>query len=240
VTSSATESELISKLNSVLDRIEGKTTDLQNSINGKMKWLPPGLQDSVRSGWNAFCAKLQDIWNFWKDVFTHMGSPSALSDTADAWSSLVGGPVSAQVQTADAGLLGVDDKWDGDAADAYRQTLPTQKTALEKIKTPLVDGISSALADVSNGIITFWVGLGVALAALVAGLIGALSSAATIFGLPAAPFIAAGAAAIACTAVITGGMLLESRCRNASTTLRQRIEDNSGFHDEHWPPAARY
>ena len=35
----------------------------------------------------------------------------------------------------------------------------------------------------------------------------AIASAATIFGMPASPFIAAGAVAIACTSLITGGML---------------------------------
>lgn len=238
--SAATESELISRITSVVDRINQKTTDLQSSINGKLKWLPPGLQDSVRSGWDKFVGKLQEIWDFWADVFTHMGSPSALSTTADDWSNLVGGPVSGQVQTADAGRLNVDDRWTGDAAEAYKQTLPEQKTALDKVKT-LTDGISSALADVSNGIITFWVAIAVALAALVAGIIGAISSAATIFGLPAAPFIAAGATIIACTAVITGGLLLESRCRNASTVLSQKYNDNGAFHDDgHWPEAVKF
>ena len=74
-------------------------------------------------------------------------------------------------------------------------------------------------------------------AALVAGLIAALSSAATIFGLPASPFIAAAAAATACVAVIAGGANLESTCTSASVTLRQRLDDQAAFHNGHWPPA---
>jgi hypothetical protein len=238
--SSATESELINKLLATVDRINGKTTELQGSINGKLKWLPPGLKDGVIAGWNKFCGFIKKVWDFWYEVFTHMGSPSQLWATADEWSDSVGSPVSAQVQSSDAGLLTVDDNWDGDAADAYRQTLPLQKAALDKVKTGLTDGIATALSDVAKGIIAFWAGLGVALAALIVGIITALGSAASIFGLPAAPFIAAGAAAVAVAAVFSGMLILKSVCSSASTTMRQKLDDNSAFHGGHWPPAAKY
>jgi hypothetical protein len=238
--SAATESELVDKLLQIVDRINAKTTELQKAVNDKLGWLPGFLQDKVVAGWNKFCDFMRKVWDFWYEVCTNMGSPSRLWSTADAWSDTVGAPVSAQVQSADAGLLTVDDNWDGDAADAYRQTLPLQKTALDKVKTTLTDGISDALSDVAKGIIAFWAGLAVALAALVAGIIGALASAATIFGLPAAPFIAAGAALAADAAVIGGGLILKSVCSAAGTTLRQKLDDNAGFHEGHWPPAAKY
>jgi hypothetical protein len=238
--SAATESELVDKLLQTVDRINAKTTELQNAINDKLHWLPGFLQDKVVAGWDKFCDFMRKVWDFWYEVCTNMGSPSRLWATADAWSDSVGAPVSAQVQSADAGMLTVDDNWDGDAADAYRQTLPLQKVALEKVKTTLTDGISGALSDVAKGIIAFWASQVVALAALVGGVIGALASAATIFGLPAAPFIAAGAAVAADAAVIGGGMMLRSVCSAASTTLRQKLDDNAGFHEGHWPPAAEY
>jgi hypothetical protein len=238
--STSTESELIDKLLEIVDRVNAKTTDLQNAINDKLGWLPGFLQDKVVGGWNKFCDFMREVWDFWIEVCNNMGSPSRLWATADAWSDTVGAPVSAQVQSADAGLLTVDDNWDGDAANAYRQTLPLQKTALDKVKTTLTDGISSTLSEVAKGIIAFWASLVVALATLVAGIIGAIASAATIFGLPAAPFIAAGAALAADGAVIGGGMILKSVCSGANTTLRQRLDDNAGFHEGHWPPAAKY
>jgi hypothetical protein len=238
--SAATESELVDKLLQIVDRINAKTTDLQNAINDKLGWLPGFLQDKVVAGWNSFCDFMRKVWDFWYEVCTNMGSPSRLWSTADAWSDTVGAPVSAQVQSADAGLLTVDTNWDGDAAEAYRQTLPLQKAALDKVKTTLTDGVSGALSDVAKGIIAFWACLAVALAALVGGIIGAIASAATIFGLPAAPFIAAGAALAADAAVIGGGMILKSVCSAASTTLRQKLDDNAGFHEGHWPPAAKY
>ena len=233
------EAALLDQINSVVGRIDSKTTELQNSINGKLHWLPSGLQDKVVSGWNSFCGFLERIWDNLTEILANMGSPSALWSTADAWSDWIGGPVSGQVQSADAGLLTVDTNWDGDAAEAYRQTLPLQKAALDKVKATLTDGISTALNEVAKGILKFWAGLATALAALVIGIIGALASSATVFGLPAAPFIAAGAGLAAAAAMITGAELLKSDCASANTVLRQKLNDNAGFHEGHWPPAAR-
>lgn len=236
-TVAAEESALIAKINEVLGRIEAKTTELQHSINSKLKWLPGALQDKVVAGWNKFTGFLSECWDAVVEICTNMGSPSALWSTADAWSNSVGGPVSGEVQSAEGGSLEVDDNWDGTAADRYRQNLPMQKTALERVKSTFSDGISSALSDVAKGIMAFWGGLVVALCALVAGIIGALASSATIFGLPAAPFIAAGAALAAVGAVFSGGLILKSVCSSANSTLRQKLNDNTGYRDGHWPPA---
>ena len=237
--SSGTEAALLDQINSVMSRIDGKTTELQNSINGKLHWLPGGLQDKVVSGWNTFCGFMKRIWDNLNEIISNMGSLSALWATADAWSDRVGAPVSSQVQSAEGGLLSVDDNWDGDAADAYRQTLPLQKAALEKVKSSLTDGIASALNDMARGILAFWGGLITALVTLVGGIVGALASTATIVGLPAGPFIAGAAALVASGAMIIGAETLKAVSSSANTTLRQKLADNSGFHNGHWPPAAR-
>jgi len=237
--SSGTEAALLEQINSVMSRIDGKTTELQNSINGKLHWLPGGLQDRVVSGWNTFCGFMKRIWDNLNEIISNMGSLSALWSTADAWSDRVGSPVSSQVQSAEGGLLSVDDNWDGDAADAYRQTLPLQKAALDKVKSSLTDGIASALNDMARGILAFWGGLITALVTLVGGIIGALASTATIVGLPAGPFIAGAAALVASGAMIIGAETLKAVSSSANTTLRQKLADNSGFHNGHWPPAAR-
>jgi hypothetical protein len=90
---------------------------------------------------------------------------------------------------------------------------------------------------VAKRIIAFWGGLTVALGALMAGIIGAVASSATVFGLPAAPFIAAGAALAAVGAFYSGGLILESVCSGANSTLRQKLNDNTGYRNGHWPPA---
>ncbi|GGN96445.1 hypothetical protein GCM10010112_87700 [Actinoplanes lobatus] len=233
---SSTEAVLLERINSTISRIDGKTVELQNSINDKMGFLPAPVQARVRQGWDEFCAFMGRIWDNLVAMLSNMGSLSALSTTAQAWSDRVGVPVSGQVQAADAGLLTVDDNWDGDAADAYRQMLPSQKAALEKVKTVLTDGLATALDLVHNGVFLFWTGLAGALVALAVGIVGALASSATIFGVPAAPFIAAGAAVTASVALIIGGETLKRTCTSANTTLRQKFDD-TGFFRGHWPPA---
>ncbi|ROP33585.1 hypothetical protein [Couchioplanes caeruleus] len=56
--------------------------------------------------------------------------------------------------------------------------------------------------------------------------------------MPAGPVIAAGAGLVAAGAIIAGAEILKSVCASANTTLRQKLADNSGFHQGHWPPAA--
>jgi hypothetical protein len=236
---SATEAALVNRIIEAVNRINTKTGDLQNQINSKLGFLPDGMQDKVISGWNAFCDAIKGFWDFWNEVATHMGSPSKLTQTADLWSDQIAGPVSGQVQYADAGLLEVDTNWDGTAAEAYRQTLPLQKTALQFVKTNLVDGIGSALSEVSRGIVTFWSCLLGAMVAFIAGLASAFIAGATIFGLPAAPILATAAAVVAVAAVIGGGMVLKSACSSAATTLRQKLDENTGYPGGHWPPAAK-
>ncbi|MFC4065105.1 WXG100 family type VII secretion target [Actinoplanes subglobosus] len=233
---SSTEAVLIERINSTITRIDAKTVELQTSIDDKMAYVPSPLRSGIRQGWDEFCAFMQRIWDNLTTILSNMGSLSALSATAQAWSDRVGVPVSGQVQAADAGLLTVDTNWDGEAADAYRQMLPLQKTALEKVKTTLTDGLATALDQVHNGVFLFWTGLAGALAALAVGLVGAIASSATILGLPAAPFIAAGAAVTASIALIVGCETLKRACTSANTTLRQKFDD-TGFFRGHWPPA---
>ncbi|MFI5931789.1 hypothetical protein [Actinoplanes sp. NPDC051494] len=237
--SEVTEADLVARILSAVDRINAKAAELQEAVTARTHLLPTALRDAVVAGWNDFCARLTAIGDVWYDLVTHLGSPTALIATADRWSDLVGAPVSGKVQAADAGLLDVDDHWDGAAADAYRQTLPVQRSALENVTKVLVDGITMALADVAKGIYLFWGILVGALLTFVVGLITALASASTVFGLPAAPFIAAGAAGLASGMVVGAGLNLEATCAAASTALRRSLADNTGFSDGHWPPAVR-
>ncbi|MEV4754453.1 hypothetical protein AB0J86_04940 [Micromonospora sp. NPDC049559] len=233
----AEEAAIIDKLNGLVERIMGKIADLQDNINSKSRWLPGPLRDKVIAGWNQFVGALERFWEIQREFWGNMGSPSTLWNTADLWSDTVGGPVSGQVPSAKAGKLQGDNtsNWQGNAAEQYRQGLPLHEVALDKIRSSLSEGISSALSDLAKGIIAFWAGLGVALAAFVAGMIGAVSSSATIVGLPAAPFIAVGAALAAGAAFLSGSLILKSVASSNNSTLRQKLNDNSGFDAGHWP-----
>jgi hypothetical protein len=236
----AEEVAIIEKLDGLVERITRKISQLHDDITSKSRWLPGPLRDKVIAGWNQFVRAMERFWEVQREFWGNLGSPSTLWNTADAWSDTIGGPVSGQVQSTKAGRLRGDNtsNWQGNAAEQYRQGLPLHEVALDKIKSSLSDGVSSALSDLAKGIIAFWASLGVALAAFVGGMIGAVASSATIFGLPAAPFIAAGAALAAVAAFVSGSLILKAVASSTNSTLRQKLNDNSGYDNGHWPRTA--
>jgi hypothetical protein len=195
------------------------------------------LQDKVIAGWNSFIGFMTDLWNDIVEFVTNMGRPFKLQQMASLWSSRVGGPMSDQVRAGDAGYLKVDNNWDGDAADAYRATLPIQTDALKAMQGTYADPIGAALNDVSTGILIFWGCLLAAVATLVGGIWAAITSAVTVFGLPAAPFIAALAVVTCAGSVLTGGLILKATASSANTRLQQKLSDGSALYRGHWPPA---
>ncbi len=231
------EADLLDQINSTIARIQGKTGDLQNSINGKLGWLPSGLQEAVIAGWNRFCGLISDIWHALGDILGHMGSPDTMFRTSRLWSSLVGGPVSETVQLADAGQLAVDDNWSGTAADAYRQMRPGQKTALTAVKSTFTDAIAEALSGLGKAIWIFWGALLVALIGLATGIVSGLASSATVIGLPATPFLIVGAGLVAGAAIAGGELILGAAAAGANTTLAAKLADSTAFPGGQWPPA---
>src|SRR6478735_6426969 len=228
--------DLVQQINELIEKIKGKLDDLLGKVNDFLSWVPWGLgwlADKIKDAWNWLCEKFQEFWDGVTKITTNMGDRDALSATATTWSTSVGGPVSAQKDAVDASaVLKADDTWQGDAAVAYAGKAKQHQTALEKVVTTYVTAMSSALDTVRAGLVKFYMGLITALGALVAGIIAALASSATIFG------IAAGAALIAVGAFFTGGELLKSDCTAANNSLTQKMNDNNGFPHESWPSGA--
>jgi hypothetical protein len=234
--------DLVQQINELIEKIKGKLDDLLGKVNDFLSWVPWGLgwlADKIKDAWNWLCEKFQEFWDGVTKITTNMGDRDALSATATTWSTSVGGPVSAQKDAVDASaVLRADDTWQGDAAVAYAGKAKQHQTALEKVVTTYVTAMSSALDTVRAGLVKFYMGLITALGALVAGIIAALASSATIFGIPAGIIIAAGAALIAVGAFFTGGELLKSDCTAANNSLTQKMNDNNGFPHESWPSGA--
>lgn len=170
-------------------------------------------------------------------ILSNLGSPDTLTATADQWSNTVGANVSARVGMADLGNLAVDDNWSGSAAEQYRQQMPLQKTALQYVKTQFTDGISGALKDVASAIKAFWTVMVSALVVLIGGIITAIGSTASIFSAPAAPFIAAAAVGVFAAAAWGGTEILKSQCAGATTTLTQKLAENTAYPNGTWPKA---
>lgn len=230
------------EIQGLLDEIEARFEELRNAVNDVLRRVPgwaAWIGDRIHEAWDYMCEQAQRFWNWLSGILGNMGDPGKLSSTGSAWNNSVGGPVSAKVQVAEAGNLEVDDTWEGKAADRYRARISLHKTALDKVKSSMTDGLSSALDTVKTAIYIFWGALAAALAILVGGLITAIGSTSTVFAAPAGPFIAAAAILGCLTSMTIGGYKLRSDCRTARNTLEQKvINESTGFLGGHWPAGA--
>ncbi|MBO0871503.1 MAG: hypothetical protein J2P15_23365, partial [Micromonosporaceae bacterium] len=89
------ESELLNKINDLIQRLKAKIAELGDVISRNIGRLSSYLQQKVREGWSRFTTTMQSFWDFLAEVLRNMGSPWRLWATADAWSNQIGGPVSA-------------------------------------------------------------------------------------------------------------------------------------------------
>lgn len=229
---------LINEIFETIQKIREKIQQVQDVINSTLSILPfflGWIADRVRDGWNMFMGQMDKISDWLTKITSNLGSPDAVTSTANGWSNNVGGPVSQEVTNADLGLLMVDNNWEGSAADIYRGIVPLQKAALDKIKTNFTDGISLALSQFRTAITVYWGALIGALVALVGGIVGALVAGETIIGLPAAPVILVGAALAMLTALWAGSEILKSGAAAANSQLRQKLNDNAAFPNGTWP-----
>jgi hypothetical protein len=236
----ATQQATAAQISSLLTKLDGKTISLQNTVNDTLSdisWLiPDSWINWIKDRWNDFCDLMAKVWKQLAEIVENMGAPWDLSSTANAWSDKIGSPVSAKAQVATLGELAVDDNWEGDAAIQYRQKIPLQATALDKIRSTLSEGVNNALNVAQLGIWAFWIALVAGLLTLIGGLLGAAASSATILGLPPGVAIAIGAVLIFLGAIAGGIATLRAALANANSTLRRALSDNTGFEDTHWPP----
>jgi hypothetical protein len=228
------EANARAEMDTLFSSLGGKAPELEHAINAALQDIPfPfDILADIQAKWDEFIKAWKEFWDMVDHVRANMGSPSNLWRTGDAWSARIGGPVSAKAQLGKAGSLAVDDNWDGTAADAYRQKLLLQEAPMEKMKSTYSDGISTALSSAATGIIMFWASLITAVTALILGLIVAIALAPTVLG---AILAALSALATAIWAVNAGLMVLSASMSGANSTLQQKLADNAGYLDGHWP-----
>ncbi|MGI5216175.1 hypothetical protein [Plantactinospora sp. CA-290183] len=234
----AEDAAIIEQITGLIDQVDGKTAELRDNVTRLSGQLPEPARQQTLTALEDFALELEQLFHALRNMVTHWGSPSALWDAADGWSSRVGGPVSARAGVATSGHLRADDgNWEGTAATAYAQRLELQRAALVAINTPLCESIGSALSALAVGIMTYWASLVYALSALVTGLVGAVAASGTVVGLPAAPVIAVAAVVAAFLAVIAGSVVLSSVASSTNSSLVQALNNNIDFPDGQWPRA---
>jgi hypothetical protein len=161
----------------------------------------------------------------------------ALRAAGAAWANDVGATTSRLAGYSTLNGVRSDDYWTGMAADAYRNTLIPQNTALTSIKT-VGDEIDATLNDLASAVTTFWVAVLGALGAFEVAVLAAAASAATVIGAPVAAGIiiaAIVAFAGALFAAISAYTAIANDTSNRSAELERRLSNDTAFPAGAWP-----
>jgi uncharacterized protein YukE len=228
------EAELLARINASLVRLNSLMEQAATLVNNGLRWLPPWVQQEVLAGWDRLCANLRELWDQLKWHIEAAGSPSALRETAATWNIEVG-RVSGLAGYASLDQSRVPTVWEGDASDAYRETLPAQQKAIEHVRSAYSVPISTVLHDMAGAIVVFWTTIIAALVAFIAAFVGALATKATIVGIPAGIGIILAAIGVCAAAVLTAVLMLESAAASATNTLAQHLHDDGPLPGGSWP-----
>lgn len=216
----------------------GKAVD---GIVGNAETFLSGLPDFVAGDLPAAVADLRrrsaELIDSVNDQLATVGDPALLRATAEHWSAMVGGLVSRISGTVDLDDSGINEKWTGEAAIAYRETLSAQKTAIDTV-TMISKGITDVLNDLADGISAYWTQVSAAMLGYGAVIAGAAVTAATGVGAPAGVAFALLAASSAITALgvaLNGLTTVTNTAIASNSALMTRFDDGTGFRNGAWP-----
>jgi hypothetical protein len=121
--------EMLDRVDRLLKQVDSGMQRLFANCNRVLQWLPGYLAQQLISS----LERLRDLTGrFFAEVakvIHNPGWPPAVLSTASDWTIRVGGPVSGLAGRLTLDHVRSDNKWQGAAADAYRDTLPPQKAA---------------------------------------------------------------------------------------------------------------
>ena len=170
-------------------------------------------------------------------LIAQAGSPEALRAAGAVWSGEIGGMVSRLAGLATLNGIRADDQWSGAAAEAYRNTLPVQQSALTSVKA-VGDEIDTTLNDLASAIIRFWLAVAVALVGFVVAVASAVATASTVVGAPVGATIAitaVGATAVAVNEALTDLTTITTDIRDQAAGLQRRLSNDTAFPAGRWP-----
>jgi hypothetical protein len=230
--------DILHRVDQKLRDAEEQTRRLIDRVRHAMSWLGPfghGVMEVLEKIWEI----LQKIGSEIATFFTQPGVPWTLWNHGNDWSGPpVAGRIAKLVGEATLDETRADDRWQGSAADAYRNTLPRQKEALAKLVSVAQD-IDDVLTKMAVAIGAFWIAVLSAIIALVVELTAETAAAATVVGAP--PAAAAGGISlgkalglIAGAASLLYGFVM-SDTAPAIKDLRQSLYDATAFPGGRWP-----
>jgi uncharacterized protein YukE len=224
----------------ILQEIQGKTTDLFNGINDILSWVPWPLSELIpviEQGIEALEQKIKEFWDQVNEFIHERGSSSALTQAGQIWQQQVATPAGNLAGKLSPNIMQAEDDWTGDAANAYKNTIPAQDSALTAIQK-IANQIDTSLTNIASAIGSFWTAVYAALAAFVVGLIGAVAACCTVVGIPVGIAAVCGVAGVIIAGITAAVMAITGIINSAKaeqTQLIQQLSDNSNFPSGQWP-----
>jgi hypothetical protein len=232
--------EFSDQMNKLIAQMSKLVDQITENLNKLAKHLWSIMRNALKLAWSKFCGMMNKVSEILSKAFSIPGSPDKISSIANSWSNLIGSPVSGKRADITVDNLATDDKWKGNAAEQYRQILPSQQNALGAIQSALSDPVSKALNDMQSAIHWYWGELIAATIAFVPLLMGAAASTLTVVGLPPGVLAAVAALAVYCAALYATVARLKSNTAGVNTKIRVALSANQYFPDSHWPSATKY
>lgn len=210
---------MMSKLDSAIDDFKEWVDKIIRNCERWAPWLKPvaawmgeavdWLQDNVPK-------LLSEIGKF----FTRPGHPIALWENGNRWVAEVGKRAGDQAGVVTLGFMNADDKWKGDAADAYFKGLPLQSGAAAQVHT-VCEKMQGSLHDLALAIGGFWLGSLIAIGKVIAELIPEAAATAVP---PTAPAGLAGAVASVATFIALWGTVVLAFYQYVTSLFDQQVE----------------
>jgi hypothetical protein len=230
-------SNTLGEVGKLIEKLGELVEQMRDSLNRYLPWLGP-LAHQVRSAWDGFVAVLRKVLSEIGKVFTQPGVPWTLWSHANAWLDDIGGKVDRWSQEVTPDRIASDDRWQGDAATKYMESVSAQKTALDQIK-PATNDIQTALRLVAGAIVVFWGALLAFLITYIVEMVAAAGGIGSVIGaLPGVLLAAASTAkfwvAFGVLVVALGAAFTAFETQLGS--LKSRL-DTGVFAAGHWPPA---
>jgi hypothetical protein len=208
----------LSKLDSALDDFNGWVDRIVRNCERWAPWLKPvaaWMGDAIQWLKDNVPKLLSEIGKF----FTRPGHPIALWENGNRWVAEVGKRAGDQVGVITVGFMNADDKWKGDAAEAYFKGLPLQSGAAAQVHS-VCEKMQGSLHDMALGIGGFWLGTLLAVGKVIVELIPEAAATAT----PAAPAGLAGAVASVAGFIALWGSIVWLFYEYVTSLFGQQVE----------------
>lgn len=231
---------IVSDIRERLVEAEAAVDRIAANVDTTLSGLPDIIGGDLRDGVAQLRQMFHDAVGLFLDPLAYVGDPVALTNAAQAWATDIGGTAGSLAAVSTLNGVTVDDFWTGMAADAYKNTLPAQATALTAIKTA-GDELNSTLTELAGAIGRFWIAIGEAVLTFVIGIGTAVAATETTIGIPIGVGLGlavAGGLGHAAKSAVDALIDISTDTETRATALVNRLANDVAFPRGAWPRSA--